>query len=188
MQTSTQQIGEAFQELRKGLFGYLRRRVSDVAVAEDLLQDVFLKAVAAGRSGQSPRHLTGWIYGIANNAIVDHYRSRRPTEPLPEDIAAAVEPEARIPDELSACLLPLTRTMPALYRDTLVATEFEGRTLKELSQRWNVSLSAVKSRASRGRRMLKDLLMQRCQVAVTQDGEVEYVPAALRRCGGKGCG
>lgn len=182
MNTVEHDIGGAFQEMRRNLLGYLRRSVSDTALAEDLLQDVFVKALVAGKAGTQPRHLSGWLYGIANNAIVDHYRSRRPAEALPDDIVREEEAPERVPPELSACLLPLTRALPAIYRDTLIATEFEGHTLLDLSREWNVSLSAVKSRASRGRRMLKDLLMRRCELAVSGAGDIEYTAGGTRGC------
>ncbi|MFW2372927.1 MAG: hypothetical protein ACN4GM_07375 [Gammaproteobacteria bacterium] len=51
--------------------------------------------------------------------------------------------------ELSACLLPLAQQLPDIYRDTLIATDFEVQTMNAVAERTSLSVSAIKSCASR---------------------------------------
>ncbi|MFY8062207.1 MAG: sigma-70 family RNA polymerase sigma factor [Usitatibacteraceae bacterium] len=165
-------IAMAYQGLRHALLGFLRKKVSDNDVAEDLLHEVFLKALSAIERGDSPSNFTGWLYSIAKNSVIDYYRAKRPTDPLPDELATPQPEDNVVEQDLARCLKPLTESLPPLYRNTLLATDFEGRTMQVIADQEGVSLSAVKSRASRGRQMLKQSLLTCCQVDVSRSGQV----------------
>jgi RNA polymerase sigma-70 factor, ECF subfamily len=178
-------LAALYSELRQSLLAFLRKHTGDAQVAEDLLQDVMLKALAAGqRPETSPRNLTGWLYAVARNAAMDHHRRSRPSEELPEDLTApdAQEDHAAVM-ELANCLRPIATALPKTYRETLIAAEFEGRSLAEVAQSQGLSLSAVKTRASRGRRLLLNELMQCCRVSLSRQGEVlDYDARKVAAC------
>ncbi|MCW5632406.1 MAG: sigma-70 family RNA polymerase sigma factor [Rubrivivax sp.] len=184
-------LGESYAGLRRSLLGFLRKHTGDPQVAEDLLHDVMVKALQAEEKGTgSPRHLAGWLYAVARNAAMDHHRSRRPAEELPEDLAA---PEGTGEDETAAelanCLRPLAERLPATYRDTLIAAEFDHLALAEVARRQGLTLSAVKTRASRGRRLLKEELVACCRIALSAQGEVlDYDTRSASGCAAGGCG
>lgn len=175
--TQTMELSLAYRALRQTLLGFLRKKVSDPAVAEDLLHEVFLKALTALERGDAPRNMTGWLYTIARNGVIDFYRSKRPSEVLPEDLAAVEVDDDAAEQQLALCLKPFTEELPSLYRETLLATDFDGRTLQDLATQWDVSVSAVKSRASRGRKLLKQRVLNCCKVEVSNTGHVlDYHP------------
>lgn len=169
---SPQDIALVYQSLRQTLLGFLRKKVSDNTVAEDLLHEVFLKALNAIERGDSPTNLNGWLYSIAKNSVVDYYRAKRPTDPLPDELIAPESDDDLTEQNLARCLKPLTESLPPLYRNTLLAADFEGQTLQLIADRESLSLSAIKSRASRGRQMLKQSLLACCQVDVSQSGQI----------------
>ncbi|MBN9206203.1 sigma-70 family RNA polymerase sigma factor [Methylibium petroleiphilum] len=182
---SNAMLAELYRELRKSLLAFLRKHTGDAQVAEDLLHDVVLKALAAGEDAQTaPRNLTGWLYAVARNAAMDHHRRSRPTEELPEDLQAPpADDDALAVNELSNCLRPVAETLPETYRDTLLAAEFEGLPLAEVARAQGLSLSAVKTRASRGRRLLQQQLVACCRVALSAQGEVlDYDPGEAAKC------
>lgn len=167
-------VAALYRELRKSLLAFLRKHTGDAQVAEDLLHDVVLKALAAGQAPEeAPRNLTGWLYAVARNAAMDHHRRTRPTEELPDDLVAPVDgdDDAAVV-ELANCLRPVAEQLPETYRETLIAAEFEGHSLGEIAKAQGVSLSAVKTRASRGRRLLQQQLVECCRVALSAQGEV----------------
>ena len=134
-------LASDYADLRRTLLAYLRRRVDDAAAAEDLVQEVMVKAVMAARSTASslPENVGAWLMTIARHALVDHLRARRPTEPLPEDLLADDGPAAD-EDLRDACA-----RWPSVfraYRDAVIAAEFDGVALATLAQRDQVSLSA----------------------------------------------
>ena len=66
---------------------YVRRRVDDPAVRDDLVQEVFLRVQGRREQLRDDERLAGWIRRIAANVVSDHYRRRRPAEALPAAIA-----------------------------------------------------------------------------------------------------
>ena len=170
--TPQHDLATQYQVLRRGLLSYLRKQVTDPAVAEDLLHEIFLKALAANQQGTSATNLSAWLYTIARNTVIDFYRAKRPMAELPENLAEADPADNLSEQALAECLRPLIEQLPRLYRDTLLAADLQHKTLQSLATELNVSLSALKSRASRGRKMLKEKLLACCAVEVSTAGQV----------------
>lgn len=185
-------VAGSYAELRQALLAFLRKHTGDAQVAEDLLHDVVVKALVASRDdAQAPRNLTGWLYAVARNAAMDYHRRQRPTEELPEELAAPDDDDEAVRLRLAECLRPMAQRLPETYRDTVIAAEFDGLPLAEVARRQGLSLSAVKTRASRGRRLLQEGLRECCQVAVSAHGQVvDYDARAAKKCArtADGCG
>lgn len=98
-------LGMASSRLQQSLRSYLRRRVPDVTLAEDLLQDIFVKALASESAGHQIVNLTGWLYAAARTTLVDYYRSRgEPMQELDESMLAHEADDIRLHEEISHCL------------------------------------------------------------------------------------
>lgn len=173
---------QTWQDYRAELLRFVLKRVPDKAIAEDIVHDVFIKAYTHRQDLEAPGKLRPWLYQITSNAVVDYYRSRRPSEQLPEDlISEEAGEDNRAEEELARCLPPLLDDLPARYRHALTLAEFEGVTQQEIASREGLSLSGAKSRVQRARKMLREILLQCCRVEMDQRrGIVDYEPA-------KGC-
>ena len=73
-----QRISEVVEREQSRLRNFIRRRVADPLDAEDILQDVFQRLVEANRLLMPIEHVTGWLFRVARNRIVDLVRKRRP--------------------------------------------------------------------------------------------------------------
>lgn len=173
-------LSDLFSEHRSRLRGYIAKRVRDNDAVDDILHDVFLKASKSLHSLKSRGSIAAWLYRIAANAIVDHYRSRRPLEELPADLVAP-EPERNYVAELATCLQPLLADMPETYRTALVLSEIEGLPQKEVAARLNISLSGAKSRVQRGRDKLRQRLLKCCDIETGRGGITGYEPRGKNR-------
>jgi len=180
---SRDEIAASYRTLRNGLLSYLRRRVEDAAIAEDLLHTVFLRALASGQTARSSEKMASWLHTIARNVLIDHYRAKRLMSELPEDLAAEAAEESSSLQALSTCLLPLARQLPGIYRDVLLGTEFQGKSMRAVASELSLSVPAVKSRASRGRKMLKDGVLACCHVELSPSGEIaDHHPRTKGKC------
>lgn len=167
MENCSEPLGNTYKQLRQGLLSYLTRRLPNDVQVEDLLQDVFLKAVTTLRAEKPIDNMTGWLYTTARTTLVDYYRANKQhLQELDFDIAIEEEEDFTQHQELANCLRPFIEELPAAYRDTLIATELQEKKLQVLADEQGVSLSAIKSRAARGRSMLKDKLLDCCQVEI----------------------
>jgi RNA polymerase sigma-70 factor (ECF subfamily) len=163
-------IEELWREHRGELLSFLRLRVGDAELAEDLLQGVFVKA-QAGLPELRVERPRAWLYRVARNAVIDHYRTRRVGEPLPDDLpetpAGDVEPGVG----LERCVRPMIELLPAGYREAVLLAHIEGLPLATVAERLGLSLSGAKSRVRRGRAMLERCFLDCCQVEVDRRGK-----------------
>ena len=177
MYTTTERVWETFHV---PLQQFIRRRVSDDATAEDLLQDVFLKIHQHVETLKDVKKLESYIYTLTRNAIIDYYRSTRPTTSL--DVPEVLQLPEDLPDEdVVSELFPSVRAMvmslPAQDRQALILTEYQGLTQKELAERLGLSVSGAKSRVQRARNKLKQQLLDCCHFELDRRGHViDYQP------------
>lgn len=152
------EIAGIFAAHQSRLRRLVARRVADAAAVDDIVQDVFVKFALSHASIRSRDRIGGWLARVAANAVVDYYRSQRPTTALTEEIAAA--PSRRdLHVDVAACLRPLIASLPPAYRDALVWSELDGMTQREVARRLGLSLPGAKSRVQRGRALLRQRVL-----------------------------
>lgn len=184
---TTEQVWEAFHT---PLQQFIRRRVSSEATAEDVLQDVFLKIHQHMDTLKDVKKLESWIYQITRNAIIDAYRSGRPTTPLEaqEVLDLPVElPDDDVVSELLPCVRAMVRGLPAPDRQALVLTEYQGLTQKELAERLGLSFSGAKSRVQRAREKLKQQLLECCHFELDRRSHIIDYQPRCHRCETAAC-
>ena len=162
MTLSTEQIWEDF---RAPLRSFIRRRVRDDHVADDLLQEAFLKIHNGVGSLKDDQRLTAWLYRIARNTITDHFR-KHPFEALNTSTVAERPTEADhgSSQELATCLSRMVAQLPEKYRQAIELAELQGATQRHVASQLGLSVSGAKSRVQRGREQLKKMLLSCCDV------------------------
>ncbi len=155
---------EVWKSFHAKLLRFIRKRVNNDVVAEDILQDVFVKIYRNIDSIREGKKLESWIYQVTRNTIIDHYRSRKEHAELPENLSAP-EPQTKAEDkeELSACMASLLSHLPDKYRTAVQLCDVQGKSQKVLAETEKISLSGAKSRVQRGREQLRQLLHDCCE-------------------------
>jgi RNA polymerase sigma factor (sigma-70 family) len=117
-----QQITEVVEREQSRLRNFIRRRVPDPRDVEDILQEVFYELVEANRLLMPIDHVTGWLFRVARNRIVDLFRSRKP-ESVNQVVAQGDDDNAGLP---LAELLPSADAGPeALYARSVLFEELQ---------------------------------------------------------------
>ncbi len=143
------------------------------AVAEDILQDVFLKMHTHIQTLNDEKKLQSWLYQITRNTIYDYYRSQKNTIALAATFDMPEEPEQEdVAQTLLPCLRVMVDQLPVLYREAIILTEYHGLTQKELAERLNLSFSGAKSRVQRAREKLKQMLLTCCHFVLDRRGGI----------------
>jgi len=157
-----QRISEVVRREQSRLGNFIRRRVPDPRDAEDILQDVFYTLVEANRLLMPIEHVTGWLFTVARNRIIDFFRKKQPErfsdtaladeegEPLaleellpsPDAGPDALYARNVLLDELEDALDEL----PAEQREVFVAHEIDGRSFKELAAETGVNINTLLAR------------------------------------------
>ena len=163
-----------WHEYHNQLLRFISSKVSDKEVAKDILHEVFIKIHTKIHTLEDPMKLKSWVYQISRNTIVDYYRSRKMHLDVPEwlEDESPLKNNAQVKEELSLCLGLLIAKLPEKYRQAIELSEMEGKTQQELAQLENISLSGAKSRVQRGRKMLKEMLFQCCELEISRYNEV----------------
>ncbi len=156
------------QQSQDKVFGLVFSMVSNREQAEDLTQEIFVKAYFALESFQGQSSFYTWMYRIASNHCLDHLRRHRPYQvsldrPIMDDseitfqdtlqAPAADQPDATLeaPSEVTALLA----TLEPEQRLILSLRELQGHSYEELAELLNCPVNTVKSRLNRAREALK---------------------------------
>ena len=159
-----ERISEVVKREHSRLRNFIRRRVPDPRDAEDILQDVFYELVEANRLLMPIEHVTGWLFRVARNRIIDLFRKKKPEnfsdvafaheddegELLRlEDLLPSVDasPEALyarsvLLDELELAV----EELPEEQREVFIAHELEGRSFKQMAAETGVNVNTLLSR------------------------------------------
>jgi RNA polymerase sigma-70 factor (ECF subfamily) len=158
------------------LRNFLRHRAGDAHLADDLLQEVFVKAMQQGKQFCTLDNERAWLFQVARNALVDYHRLGREVVELPVDIPQP-EPVREPIHALSACVARVLSELTEEDRDIIEQCDLEGVKQKDYATAHGLSLAAVKSRLLRARERMRARMSTACQVRFDEQGKVEgHVP------------
>jgi RNA polymerase sigma-70 factor (ECF subfamily) len=143
--------------------GLVRGRLGDEPGAEDVVQEVLLSIHTARHTFRATRDLEPWVRTIARNAVIDAVRRRARQRARHSDLDAEELPQSTEPAGAEATPLPrpLERALaklPEAHREAVILLKVRGLSVAEAAARAGTSPGALKLRAHRGYRMLRDLL------------------------------
>ena len=149
-----QRIADVIRREQSRLRNFIRSRVADPRDVEDILQDVFYKLVEANRLLMPIDHVTGWLFRVTRNRIIDFFRrtkaeSREENEPHFEDLLPSPDagPDAQYARSvLLEALESAIAELPEEQRYVFVAHELEGRSFEQISGETGVSINTLLSR------------------------------------------
>jgi RNA polymerase sigma-70 factor (ECF subfamily) len=149
---------ELFATYQQPILRYLCRLVSDGPRAEELCQEVFMRAYRARRSMEQVENVRAWLYRIATNAACDHLRRRRLLTWLPlfEESTAWTEGPEASEAEHQAVRQALFKLDPDL-RVPLVLYTCQDLSTREIAQVLDISRDAVRQRLVRARLRFRQL-------------------------------
>jgi len=149
----------------------------DPALADDLVQQTYFKALRNQRQLREIEAVDAWLFRILANCLADHHRARR--ELLSDDELICVErrtPEHETRDEqLAQRVRQAVRSLPLPQCQVITLVDLEGFAYAAVSQILDIPVGTVMSRLSRGRRALRELLLD------MKTREVTESPSRMRR-------
>lgn len=171
--------------------GYILSMVHDPIDADDLTQEVFLRAHRRLDTVRDPDALTSWLYRIATHVCYDRYRksSRQPRlDPLDLTGTDQSDPGFERPEEvslvqvieraeMSSCVRRYLDELADDYRQVILLHDLEELTNPEIAEMLGVSLDAVKIRLHRARRKLQAALNEHCDFSYDEHGVFVCEPA-----------
>lgn len=169
---------QAFTEIvnryQKQIYHFINRMIKDDAQAQDLTQETFIKAFRALDSFNSNYAFTTWLYKIASNNCIDHFRKRRLSTysldtpmkakdgDMKRDFANSdYGPESEmISKEKTYQIETAIKSLPKKYREAILLRHTKDKSYEEIADILDVPLGTVKVRIFRAREMLKSKLKE----------------------------
>jgi RNA polymerase sigma-70 factor (ECF subfamily) len=164
----------------KAIYNYVLRMVRDRSLAEELTQDVFVKVYNSLSGFRAESEIATWMFKIATNVCLDHFRSRSYKKSEQTDLITSEElikssppgditrmPSAEdelISAEMSSCVRSYIDDLPEDYRAVILLHDQQGFTNPEIAKITGITIDNVKIRLHRARLKMKTVLSSKCSM------------------------
>jgi RNA polymerase sigma-70 factor, ECF subfamily len=155
-------FGALYARYARMVHGILLAKVPATDI-DDLVQDVFLKALPRLRDLRDATRFGPWIAAITRNRANDYYRQMRPAAEMTKSLSDedSEEPAAQdAPTAEAAMILEIVRSLPEAYRETMILRLVEGMTGPEIAERTGLKAGSVRVNLHRGMQQLREKLAQ----------------------------
>jgi RNA polymerase sigma-70 factor (ECF subfamily) len=161
MKTESSVFEKLFEEAGDRLFRHVYFRVGDRETALDIVQDSFAKAWRSAQSGDEIRNPEAFLFTIANNLVIDHYRKAKSSslDAMADDGfdpgfdgTAGTHAAAEI-----SLVMKALETLQEQDRDVIVMRHIDGLTPGEMAERLGITENAVSVRVHRALNRLKEI-------------------------------
>lgn len=174
---STETIWQAYSAQLKA---YISKRIIDTSFVDDLLQEVFIKIHEKIWMLKDDEKISNWIYHITKNVIIDYYRKKKikfsDIQKISEERVMLIGEDDNIcetPEQrLASGLTEMINALPEKYSQALNLVEIGDLSQIQLAEKLDISVSGAKSRVQRGRRLLKNSLLECCHYEFDRYGTI----------------
>ena len=155
---------ERLVENHREFLRYVERRVQNRAIAEEILQDAFVRGLERG--DEVRESVVGWFYRVLRNAVIDYQRRAAAADRRLDAFAAELELRPGRNEELEgvacACVTRLASTLKPEYADALQRIDVESVAVKDYAEANGISASNAGVRIFRAREALRKQLARSC--------------------------
>lgn len=160
-------VAAALVDHHRRFLQFLQARLGNREVAEDILQDAFVKSIEKGDALRDEQSAVAWFYRMLRNAVIDHYRRggvrTKALESLAREMEGAVEPPPEIRDEICACVTRLAGTLKKEYADAIRRIDVEGVSVAAYAGEAGISAGNAGVRVFRAREALRKQVLASCR-------------------------
>jgi len=168
------QTEDIWLKLSENLRAFIFSKIAERDIAEDILQELFLRIHLKIGTLKDQTKLKPWLYQIARNLIADHYRNKQNEKSAEQTDRIADDPDEDQSIMITAVndMIGMMDQLPSDYCEALCMTEIEGLSQAEYAKKAGIPYSSAKSRIQRSRKLLRDLLMKCCHYHFDKYGTV----------------
>lgn len=144
---------------------FLQSKVGDRALAEDILQEAFVRSMTKATDVRDEESAVAWFYRVLRNTIIDHARRRAAVQRKLAAFAAELEQVEEVPElasQVCGCVRDLAETLKPEYAEALRRIEVEGMSVKAFAEAVGISQNNAAVRVFRAREALRAQVARCC--------------------------
>jgi len=168
---SHRDVVQVLVDNHRQFLAFLERRVESRAVAEDILQDAFVRGMERVGALRSEESALAWFYRLLRNAVIDHHRRRgasgRALEALAREMEGSAGPDAETAAEICRCIGRLAGTLKPEYAEALQKVEIGGASVRAWAAEAGITRNNAAVRLFRAREALRQRLAASCGTCAT---------------------
>lgn len=164
---TTKQVWTSYS---KDLKHFIISKVKDTTIADDILQNTFIKIHTKLHTLKDIKKLKAWCFTIARNSILDYWKSENKTFEI-----INFENEETIEENIHTekdCLQGILKNLPKKYRDPLFLSDIKGLKQQEIATQLNQTLSTTKSQIQRARKLIAKGFIDCCGFQLNAEGNL----------------
>jgi|TARA_R110000751_G_scaffold105046_1_gene200724 RNA polymerase sigma-70 factor (ECF subfamily) len=147
---------------------FILSKVKDEVIADDLLQETFIKVHTKLNTLKDEGKLKSWLFSIARYTVLDYFRSKKLVyETTDEDF---IFEEQKLEHTEVDCLHGIIKSLPKKYRDPLFLSDIKGLKQQQIADQLNLALPTIKSQIQRGRKMIAQGFVDCCDFVINDQG------------------
>ncbi len=160
------EVVRALVDNHRAFLGFLERRVGDRALAEDLLQEAFVRGMGRIETLRRDESAVAWFYRTLRNAVIDYHRRQgaamRALAAFAEELEGYEERTAELNATVCQCVARLAQTLKPEYADALERIEVQGIPVRSFAEERGISSSNAAVRVFRAREALRRQVVASC--------------------------
>lgn len=163
-------ISALWLEHKSGLKNFIYKRVKDNDITNDILQEVLLKTYNFCLTRSGIRNMRSWLFQVAHNCIVDHYRKKQNTS---FELAEISEQDEQLGlQDAAGLVVPLLGFLPEKYAIPLKLADIDDLKYADIAHQLGLTLTATKSRVLRARQLLRNKFLTCCHLELDKNGNL----------------
>jgi RNA polymerase sigma-70 factor (ECF subfamily) len=157
---------EALVGNHRKFLAFVEKRVGDRALAEDILQDAFVKSLERQDEIRDDTSAVAWFYQLLRNSIIDQYRRRatrsKALEALAMELKDAVEPPPELRDSICDCVSEIAATLKPEYADAIRRVDLDEVPVQTFANEAGITANNAAVRLFRAREALRKQVKAAC--------------------------
>ncbi|MGJ8745126.1 sigma-70 family RNA polymerase sigma factor [Polaribacter sp.] len=161
---------EVWTSYSEDLKRFIISKVKNVTIADDILQNTFIKIHTKLHTLKDVTKLKSWCFTVARNSILDYWKSTNQTFEI-----ANFEAETTLEENIHTeqdCLRGILKSLPKKYRDPLFLADIKGLKQQEVATQLHQSLPTTKSQIQRARKLIAQGFMDCCGFVINNEGHL----------------
>lgn len=159
---------------RKKFLQFLKQRVGNKELAEDILQQFCMRALYKGGDLKKPGSVVAWLYRVLNSTLTDFYRSEAKRHQREAEYARSQPDHLQEfnvhPETVCMCFYELLPTLKGEYSELLQRIDLKGESHTAVASDLGITVNLVRVRLHRARQALKQVLLMSCCKSCHEEG------------------